>query len=162
MSYRRQQDRHRHRNRSENGNGAEDAWRYRHHVEARLATVETEVHGIAAGLERLGKAMDHLREDLSRRDRTPWGVLAAWAGVVLLIGGMALQPIRSEQARQDSATDTNAAQLRLLELRLDDIRASRFTRQDGKEHAARTDELEHRIHQLELELAAGGLLRPRR
>jgi len=54
--------------------------------DGRLGRLEAIVEALAGDVRSL---TDHIRS----RQATPWGILAAWASVMLMIGGLALSPM---------------------------------------------------------------------
>ncbi len=58
-------------------------------LEAGHKALHNDLSAIATGLEGLGKdfrqSMDRLQEKIASQSATPWGVLASWASVIILI-----------------------------------------------------------------------------
>ena len=105
---------------------------------AQLARQGASIDALASVVQSVGRKMDQLLD--SRSDR-PWGPMATWAGVLLLIGAMAFTPVYRdlERVREDSSVSDRELDIILQrEMRLLDSRVQeQITRLRGA-----TDKLE--------------------
>ena len=80
-------------------------------TEARLGRLEATLEGVIDGLNRITKAVEHLRVGQTEAQKTPWGVLVSFGTfmVVLVggIGGLALNGISDNQERIERYLNKN-------------------------------------------------------
>jgi hypothetical protein len=67
-------------------------------LSARVASLETAITHISGDIKRLVQIVESQSERMERRNQTPWGVLASWAGVVVTGVLLLLAPIYNTTA----------------------------------------------------------------
>lgn len=74
-------------------------------LDGRVTALEVNVSTILGSVDHISKQMDSLSMMISDGKRTPWGVLASWMTVLLVIGGMfAAVYMRDSQTVNDRLT----------------------------------------------------------
>lgn len=90
-------------------------------TDVRSARLEESVEGLVAKMDGLAKSVEKVADRISKGN--DWGVLAAWASVILAVvgscGWLALQPLREDIAELKESAESAETTARLVE-RLDE------------------------------------------